>query len=484
MRKKKHITLILVLSFLLAFSLAAVAAFYVWDQQTYQVNLTMQGPEEITLEVGSPYTEHGAAAQVVGSRFEKEPQDVPVHIFGKVNTDQLGEYTLIYSAQFTREHFLGNKQAAHRTQRRVFVVDTQMPVLTLQTQPGSYTLPGQSYQEEGFTASDNYDGDISHLVERVEKDGKVYYTVTDSSGNMTQAEREIFYDDPFPPELQLLGDAVIELIEGEQYQEPGFTATDNVDGDITANVVVTGEVDTQTIGTYTITYTVKDGYDNEVYTQRTVQVNKKPLPPIPDPVGGVIYLTFDDGPSAYTPRLLDILDKYGVKATFFVVGYKDFSLVGEIAARGHAIGNHSYSHNYTSLYASKDAFFNELQACEAEIQKHTGYKTRLLRFPGGSSNSVSRVSMKELTKAVEEAGYFYFDWNVDSKDAGGAYTSEEVFYNVCSAVARRKVSVVLQHDTKGYSVDAVEKIIQWGLANGYTFAALDTTSPGAHHNIR
>ncbi len=187
MRKKKHITLILVLSFLLAFSLAAVAAFYVWDQQTYQVNLTMQGPEEITLEVGSPYTEHGAAAQVVGSRFEKEPQDVPVHIFGKVNTDQLGEYTLIYSAQFTREHFLGNKQAAHRTQRRVFVVDTQMPVLTLQTQPGSYTLPGQSYQEEGFTASDNYDGDISHLVERVEKDGKVYYTVTDSSGNMTQA---------------------------------------------------------------------------------------------------------------------------------------------------------------------------------------------------------------------------------------------------------------------------------------------------------
>jgi hypothetical protein len=84
---------------------------------------------------------------------------------------------------------------------------------------------------------------------------------------------------------------------------------------------------------------------------------------------------------------------------------------------------------------------------------------------------------------VEERGFTYFDWNVDSKDAGGAKTADEVYQNVINGCRNKKASVVLQHDIHGYSVDAVERIIQWGLANGYTFAALTPDSPTAHHPI-
>ncbi|MBQ9108767.1 MAG: peptidoglycan-N-acetylglucosamine deacetylase, partial [Oscillospiraceae bacterium] len=116
-----------------------------------------------------------------------------------------------------------------------------------------------------------------------------------------------------------------------------------------------------------------------------------------------------------------------------------------------------------------------------------GIKTTLLRFPGGSSNGVSRFNpgiMTRLTKLVEEKGFQYFDWHVDSQDAGGAKTADEVFQNVVNGVKNRKTSVVLQHDIRGYSVDAVERIIQWGLKNGYTFKALDENSPKAHHNVK
>jgi hypothetical protein len=92
--------------------------------------------------------------------------------------------------------------------------------------------------------------------------------------------------------------------------------------------------------------------------------------------------------------------------------------------------------------------------------------------------------MSELTRALVNAGYVYFDWNVDSKDAGGATTCEEVVYDVCSGIATKKTAVVLQHDIKDYSVDAVEEIIIWGLENGYTFKALTVSSPGCHHGTR
>ena len=120
------------------------------------------------------------------------------------------------------------------------------------------------------------------------------------------------------------------------------------------------------------------------------------------------------------------------------------------------------------------------------IESCTGVSTKLIRFPGGSSNTVSRFNpgiMSRLANEVVDKGYRYFDWNVDSNDAGGAKTADKVYENVINGVKNRRVSVVLQHDTKSYSVEAVEKIIIWGLENGYTFLPLGSTSPTAAHDL-
>ena len=120
------------------------------------------------------------------------------------------------------------------------------------------------------------------------------------------------------------------------------------------------------------------------------------------------------------------------------------------------------------------------------IYRETGTRPTLMRFPGGGSNLVSDFNegiMTRLTQAVQDAGFQYFDWNVDSNDAGGAKTSEEVFQNVIKGVKGRKYSIVLQHDIHKFSVEAVDDIIEWGLANGYTFEALTPSSPTAHHKV-
>ena len=204
------------------------------------------------------------------------------------------------------------------------------------------------------------------------------------------------------------------------------------------------------------------------------------------PNGKVIYLTFDDGPSQYTPQLLDILDKYGVKATFFVVNTPYVHLVEDIVERGHAIGVHSATHDFKTIYASEDAFFADLTKMRDIIYNRTGVYTNLIRFPGGSSNTISKFNpgiMSRLTRAVEDMGYHYFDWNVDSDDAGSTRTKDGVVTNVINGCKNRKISIVLQHDIKGYSVNAVEEILIWGLENGYTFLPLDMSSPTAHHGV-
>ena len=118
--------------------------------------------------------------------------------------------------------------------------------------------------------------------------------------------------------------------------------------------------------------------------------------------------------------------------------------------------------------------------------KETGVTTMLTRFPGGSSNLVSAFNpgiMSRLANALTEKGFRYFDWNVTSGDAGETTSTTQVVKNVINGMASHSVSVVLQHDIKNFSVDAVEQIIQWGQANGYTFKACDMTSPTCHHGI-
>lgn len=465
---------------LLALALVAAAAGYAGIRvKNMTMTIQLAGEEKLTLEYGEAYEEPGAQVLVNGAPFGKKGADVQVKVSGGVNENNLGRYVLTYSADYRSLHA--------EARRTVQVVDTKSPIITLKADPENSMDPGTVYKEEGFTAVDNYDGDITDRVIRTEAYGHITYAVTDSSGNPAVVEREVPYYDPLAPKIELTGGEEYAIPAGIFYCEPGYSATDNVDGDLTEAVTVEGEVDWLTPGTYPITYTVTDSYENVATVIRNVTVTAKPRPETIYPEGKTIYLTFDDGPGAYTERLLDILDSYGVKATFFVTNSGNAELMKEIVDRGHSIGIHSVTHNYAEIYASPTAYFTDLYKMQDIIYQNTGVRTTLLRFPGGSSNEVSCKTceglMTLLTEAVQNAGFQYFDWNVYSGDAGETQKTQEVVNYVLDGVRQHEVSIVLQHDIHSYSVDAVEDIIVWGLNNGYTFRPLTENSPGFHHDV-
>lgn len=473
--KKK--LLIAVISVIASMMILALLFFFVINR--WSITLVMNGDDTQTIEYGDSYSEAGATARLHGSLIFKKGWDVPVTTDGTVDSSKVGTYETTYSAEKYHLHA--------KATRTIVVEDRVAPEITLTSNPDNYTLPGQPYIEEGYTAKDNYDGDLTDQVTSEEKDGVVTYTVSDSSGNETSVTRQIRYNDPVPPEITLSGDTNITIQAGQTYTEPGYTAADNCDGDLTGQVIVDGNVDTYRAGTYTLNYTVSDSYGNTACASRQVTVNAIRQPDVVVPSGKIIYLTFDDGPGPYTSQLLDTLAKYNVKATFFTVNTKYISLITQEAAAGHSVGIHSATHDYATIYASEDAYFADLHQMESIITSQTGVRPTLIRFPGGSSNKVSARYcpgiMSALTQAVTDQGYQYFDWNVSSGDAGGTTDTETVFENVINGVQQHNVSVVLQHDIKSFSVDAVEKIIVWGLANGYTFLPLDASSPGAHQPV-
>lgn len=464
--------------------LMMIAAVYIIifriNQFSLQIRLT--GEEQIVLEHGASYEEPGAQAVLRGTLFWKDGitlQQARIQISTAVREDTLGRYTVTYCADYYDLHA--------QAQRTVCIVDTKCPVITLAKDTEETLNAGGVYQEAGFTATDDYDGDITDRVVRTENMGLITYSVIDSSGNPAYAERKVPYHDPYPPEIRLEGGENYTITTGTQYTEPGFRATDNVDGDLTAHVTVVGEVNWLQPGVYPITYTVTDTYENTAVVTRMVEVAAQPRPETIYPMGKVIYLTFDDGPGPYTEQLLDVLDSYGVKATFFVVGTGNGDIMKKIVDRGHSIGIHSVTHNYEQIYASPEAFFEDLFGMQEIIYENTGVKTTLMRFPGGSSNEVSCKTyeglMTILTEAVQDAGFQYFDWNVDSGDAAGARKAKTVFSNVTDGVSKERLCVVLQHDIHPYSVEAVEDILIWGLNNGYTFQPLNPNSPGMHHGV-
>lgn len=493
-RKKPKWPLFLLLGVLVFGLLGGGVWAYVLHTNEYLIDLEIMGDETVVLEYGATYDEPGARAVGYGTLLQKDPQELQVRVDSKVDTSRPGDYEVVYSAEF--------EGAEATASRKVQIVDTVAPEITLVANPEHFTFPNQPYEEEGYTASDNYDGDLTNQVSAVEQDGKVIYTVADSSGNQTIVEREIRYDDPIAPELTLKGESTVTITEGNKWKDPGYTATDNVDGDLTEKITVKGTVDHNKPGTYKLVYEIKDNYQNVTKAERTVIVKAKPQPQtntqggdtqentdVSTSQGKVIYLTFDDGPSKYTPKLLDILAKYNVKATFFVCGTGKLDLLDDIANGGHTLALHSKTHKYESIYASESAFYDDLYAIQNIVEQYSGVKSFITRFPGGSSNSISKKIcpgiMTSLTQSLPEKGFTYFDWNIDSKDAGGASTASEVAQNVINGISKskRKSLVVLQHDIKGYSVDAVEQIIQWGLANGCTFKALTESSPVCHHNV-
>ncbi len=491
----------LILAVLLVILLIAGTLITLICLNDFTIAVTLKGEKNTVIEYGDEYTEEGAEAFFKGSIFMKEPTECEVKITSDVDVTKVGSYSVKYSSEYILDYYIGTKKFTATETRSVEVVDSIAPVIELKSIEGHYTLPGHSYEEEGYTATDNYDGDITAKVVFEEKDGKIYYSVADSSGNKHEVVRDIFYDDPIPPEIKLLGDGDIIIAEGGSFKEPGYEAVDNVDGVLTDKVTVSGSVNTEKEGEYTLTYSVTDGYNNTTTVTRPITVQKKvEMPEIEEgkesevlhtaplnPNGKVVYLTFDDGPGKHTARLLDILKKYDIKATFFVVNTGNLDLLTRMKEEGHTIAMHTSTHKYDVLYSSDEEYFKDLTAIENAIKEKIGDFKKILRFPGGSSNAVSKKYcegiMTRITAKVKEMGYRYFDWNVSSGDAGETKNTDKVYDNVIKGIQSNHYSVVLQHDIHGYSVDAVEKIIIWGLENGYTFRALSENSPICEHTV-
>lgn len=201
-----------------------------------------------------------------------------------------------------------------------------------------------------------------------------------------------------------------------------------------------------------------------------------------------VYLTFDDGPSVYTEEILEILKDYNVKATFFVLGKtgeENEALYKKIVEEGHSIGLHSYSHQYDVIYSSLDEYQKDLIRLEEYVFDITGVQSKLVRFPGGSSNTVSNVPMQVFIDFLSENDYTYFDWNISSGDAATkGLTAEEIVDNATENLESMQQAVILLHDSgnRATTVEAlpvlIEKIL--GMEHTVLLPITDQTIPIQH----
>ena len=468
-KKSKKRTIIISLSILiLLIVLSFLIVFFI-------PKIKLNGSKVIMLKYGEHYKEEGCSASYLGKDITNK-----VWYEGVVDETKLGKYTI--KCKVRKNNFVVSKE------RIVEVVDKEAPVIELTGDIERYVCPNSDYVEEGYIATDNFDGDLTTKVDVKTLEEGIRYTVLDSSGNKQEIIRKLIKEDKTAPELTLKNGESITHILGNKFNEPGYTAIDNCDEDLSSKVKIEGSVDINTIGTYTLTYTVSDTAGNISKKERKVNVQKaytKVSSNLSCGTAGTIYLTFDDGPNdSYTPKILDVLKKYGVKATFFVTAKGSDSLIKREYDEGHAIGVHTWTHEYSQIYASSDAFWSDFNKVQARIKRITGQETKIFRFPGGSSNTVSKVPMSQLANEAASKGYTYFDWNVSSGDSGGTTNPDTEFKNVKNGLSKSKGNVILMHDIKEHTMKAIENIVKYGLDNGYSFKVLDSTVTCRHATKR
>lgn len=203
--------------------------------------------------------------------------------------------------------------------------------------------------------------------------------------------------------------------------------------------------------------------------------------------GPKAYLTIDDGPDRYTARILEILAEYSVPATFFVMGGNnsgDENMYNRILEQGHTLGNHTMTHRLKTIYLSKEAFMEDLLRLENLLYEKTGVRPDIIRFPGGSSNTVAAPGvMQEIIAEVTARGYDYFDWNISTGDCNASLSAAQLAANVAGQADRRpgRDLVVLMHDFNHATAEALPQIIEELRGRGYSFAALKKGAVNVKH---
>ena len=370
-----------------------------------------------------------------------------------------------------------------------------VPVINLNGSTNITVEGGTPFEEPGFSATINGE-DATKLVEvdyssiDTTKAGsfEISYTLSNLKGRNTVTEtRTINVVDTTAPVITLKGEKSVRIAIGSEYTDAGATAADKVDGDLSKFIKTESKVDTNKKGKYTVSYTVTDNAGNTASAEREVVVYKMSS-------GSTVYLTFDDGPSYNTVKILDLLKKYHCHATFFVVGQNipgNEAILKRMADEGHTIAVHTYTHDYAGIYKSEAAFWADNQKTRDLIKKVTGIEAKFMRFPGGASNTISssysKGIMTALTSQTKAHGYEYFDWNISSGDANGdGLPAKTLYKNIMAGIHENyNTPIVLMHDTgaKDTTVTAVSKVLKNGLGEGYSFEAIDETVDPVHHGV-
>ena len=309
--------------------------------------------------------------------------------------------------------------------------------------------------------------------------------VEDEGKNITEKQTKITVLPPDTTPPTITGTKDYTLFVGEKADfSKNVTVSDDRDTNPTLTIN-SDEIDFNTPGVYKIYYTATDKNKNETSITQNVTVKS-----VVTDQNKTVYLTFDDGPSHNTSKVLEVLNRYNIKATFFVIGTNPqyYHLIKEAHQQGHTIGLHSYSHNYSNVYASKESYFNDLNQIGEVVKNQIGYVPKYIRFPGGSSNTISanytKGIMSDLSQAVHLKGYEYYDWNVGSGDADGNNVPfQKIIKNATNSNANQIMILFHDTDAKNTTIEALPAIIEYYRVRGYQFKAINENSYVSHHGI-
>lgn len=424
---------------------------------TLLVVLILSNPFQFSMGTQVELGSHFNKQQTIKSVLFGHAQDV--HIQGHLNPKKLGKYQLTY------------QYGPFKTQRTYEVIDTKAPRLVLKKVVASTS---QKLQPKDFVKQviDQSPCKLSFITHPNHHDPKQTITIQakDQAGNVSTKKTTLsIQQDVTPPTIDT------HPIYIQPGQTPNFIVTDDSDPKPKIHFA---KDELSTVGKHLIQVKAQDQSHNQTTQKVPVIVYDK-----------VAYLTFDDGPSPLTPKVLDVLSQYNAKATFFTVGFdhSSFHYMKDCVQQGHTVALHSMTHQY-SIYTSAQSYFNDLNAIKQLVKDQTGIESHYVRFPGGSSNTISKNYatgiMSQLVNQLTSQGYRYYDWNVSSGDAASNSVPVETIIASCQQGIGKPEAMILFHDsaTKTTSVQALPKVIEAYQNAGYCFKAIDDDAPQIHHS--
>lgn len=393
--------------------------------------------------------------------------DSDVKISGNVNTAKVGEYTITYQLNNYKKTCI------------ISVKDTQAPVLKVKSYKTDLV---EDVKPEAFVKSVKDDSKVALSFKgKVSKDTEQTVTIVakDVYGNYSMKDAKLtLVEDHKKPVIEK---STIHVYTGSKPNYKSYLKiTDDLDQKPKIKIN-SSNVNTKKDGTYKLSVTATDRSGNKAKAKIKVIVEQPKK---------VVYMTFDDGPSENTDKILKILKKYDAKATFFVTGnnQKYNSSIKKAYKLGNTIALHTYTHDYATVYSSTDAYFEDLQKISDMVKNIIGKAPKYIRFLGGSSNMVSANYsdgiMTKLESMVRENGYEYFDWNCSSGDAASNSVSAQTIIDNSTNCDYDQI-MILFHDSspKTTTVEALPKIIENYKERGYVFKAISKDTPEFHHDV-